>query len=198
MKQSCGTDIDRSAIIFIKAQCLDYDPIRMTRPPDSNIVFQKYIVLKSTLIDLGTEKCNKDPKVGTFAEAVIYSLTHDLETLMHSGHYHYPCVCHIWKQSVQCVFSYRVHSIYMAVGGGRFRHETIPDSKVHAAYMGPTWGRQDPGGPHAGPMILAICDYFRRSLTYYVYNNKADSRFAPSQCQTALLCNDVSHWLGKA
>ena len=32
----------------------------------------------------------------------------------------------------------------------------IPDSKVHGTYMGPTWGRQDPGGPHVGPMILAI------------------------------------------
>ena len=31
-----------------------------------------------------------------------------------------------------------------------------PDSKVHGAYMGPTWGRQDPGGPHVGPMIIAI------------------------------------------
>ena len=26
--------------------------------------------------------------------------------------------------------------------------------------------------------------------------NRADSRFAPSQWETALLCNDVSHWLG--
>ena len=34
----------------------------------------------------------------------------------------------------------------------------IPDSKVHGAYMGPTWGRQDPGGPHVGPIILAIWD----------------------------------------
>ena len=25
---------------------------------------------------------------------------------------------------------------------------------------------------------------------------RADSRFAPSQCETTLLCNDVSHWLG--
>ena len=25
---------------------------------------------------------------------------------------------------------------------------------------------------------------------------KADYRFAPSQCETALLCNDVAHWLG--
>ena len=31
-----------------------------------------------------------------------------------------------------------------------------PDSKVHGAYMGPTWGRQGPGGPHVGPMNLAI------------------------------------------
>ena len=31
-----------------------------------------------------------------------------------------------------------------------------PDSKVHEAYIGPHWGRQDPGGPHVGPMNLAI------------------------------------------
>ena len=31
-----------------------------------------------------------------------------------------------------------------------------PDSKVHGAKMGPIWGRQDPGGPHVGPMNLAI------------------------------------------
>ena len=31
-----------------------------------------------------------------------------------------------------------------------------PDSKVHGAHMGPLWGRQDPGGPHIGPMNLAI------------------------------------------
>ena len=31
-----------------------------------------------------------------------------------------------------------------------------PDSKVHWANMGPTWGRQDPGGPHVGHVNLAI------------------------------------------
>ena len=35
----------------------------------------------------------------------------------------------------------------------------IPDSKVHGANMGPIWGRQDPGGPHVGPMKFAIWDY---------------------------------------
>ena len=36
------------------------------------------------------------------------------------------------------------------------QHALHPDSKVHGAYRGPTWGRQDPGGPHVGPMNLAI------------------------------------------
>ena len=32
----------------------------------------------------------------------------------------------------------------------------FPDSKVYGANMGPTWGRQGPGGPHVGPMNFAI------------------------------------------
>ena len=31
-----------------------------------------------------------------------------------------------------------------------------PDRKVHGANMEPTWGRQDPGGSHIGPMNFAI------------------------------------------
>ena len=27
-----------------------------------------------------------------------------------------------------------------------------PDNKVHGANMVPIWGRQDPGGPHVGPI----------------------------------------------
>ena len=36
---------------------------------------------------------------------------------------------------------------------------SVPDSKVHGANMGTIWGRQDPGGPHVGPMNLAIRCY---------------------------------------
>ena len=36
----------------------------------------------------------------------------------------------------------------------------IADSKVHEANMGPIWGRQNPSGPHAGPMNFAIWDIF--------------------------------------
>ena len=34
----------------------------------------------------------------------------------------------------------------------------LPDSKFHGANMRPIWGRQDPGGPHVGPMNFASWD----------------------------------------
>ena len=34
-----------------------------------------------------------------------------------------------------------------------------PDSKIHAANMGPTWVLSSPGEPHVGPMNLAIWVY---------------------------------------
>ena len=41
-------------------------------------------------------------------------------------------------------------------------------------------------------LILGLCPANERRR----YNNRADSMFAPSQWETVLLCNDVSHWLG--
>ena len=37
----------------------------------------------------------------------------------------------------------------------------IPDNKVHGANMGPTWGREDLGGPHVGHVKLAIWDGYQ-------------------------------------
>ena len=37
-------------------------------------------------------------------------------------------------------------------------------NKVYGANMGPTWGRQDPGGPHVGHMNFAIWVYLSRNL----------------------------------
>ena len=39
-------------------------------------------------------------------------------------------------------------------------HERVSDNKIYEAYMGPTWGRQDPGGSHAGPTNLAVKQFF--------------------------------------
>ena len=36
--------------------------------------------------------------------------------------------------------------------------KNIPDTKINEAKMGPIWGRQDPDGPHVGPMNFAIWD----------------------------------------
>ena len=41
-------------------------------------------------------------------------------------------------------------------GNANLTRYKCPDSKVHGANMGPIWGRQDPGGPHVGPMNFAI------------------------------------------
>ena len=37
------------------------------------------------------------------------------------------------------------------------RKVLLPDNMVHGANMGPIWGRQDPAGPHVGPMNFSIC-----------------------------------------
>ena len=40
-----------------------------------------------------------------------------------------------------------------------YHQTTIPENKVNGANMGLIWGRQEPGGPHVGPMKLAIRDF---------------------------------------
>ena len=45
-----------------------------------------------------------------------------------------------------------------------------PDSKVHGANMEPIWGRQDPGGPHVGPVKFAIWVHLcPNDNSWYVY-----------------------------
>ena len=41
-------------------------------------------------------------------------------------------------------------------GGNSYPMLNNTDSKILGANMGSTWGRQDPGGPHVGPMNLTI------------------------------------------
>ena len=55
-----------------------------------------------------------------------------------------------------------IRTVYATFCGFVFPSATIhiyviyPDSKVHGANVGAIWGRQDPGGPHAGPMNFVI------------------------------------------
>ena len=51
----------------------------------------------------------------------------------------------------------------------------IPDSKIHGANMGPIWGWQDPGGPHAGPMNFAIWDCLKFVFFKHFHSNTLTS-----------------------
>ena len=60
----------------------------------------------------------------------------------------------------------------------------FPDSKVHGANTGPTWGRQGPGGPHVGRMNIAFLFHAVRSFATM-----------PPKCLVSLvnLTNDCSY-----
>ena len=47
-----------------------------------------------------------------------------------------------------------------------------PESKVHGANMGSIWGRQDPGGPHVGPMNFAIWVDFPSYIQARTYRHR--------------------------
>ena len=50
------------------------------------------------------------------------------------------------------------------IGPGPVKEGCNPDSKFQGANIGPIWGRQDPGGPHVGPMNFATWEYISTDL----------------------------------
>ena len=63
----------------------------------------------------------------------------------------------------QCIWGFYIHGLIQILITATCRvwqslKQTTPSSKVRWANMGPIWGRQDPGGPHVGPMNFAIWD----------------------------------------
>ena len=87
-----------------------------------------------------------------------------------SCHEMYVCICH------------------SAVGG-------FLDSKVNGANMGPTWGRQDPGGPHVGPMNFAIWV----SMSYdpgNIWNILASSLWCSHEMHVFICYDIVDVWIG--
>ena len=68
----------------------------------------------------------------------------------------------------------------------------IPDSKVHGANMGPIWGRQDPGGPHVGPMNFAIWDD-----NLYTISHRSQHLRYHDWCKLVTWCNFYSHNISK-
>ena len=46
-----------------------------------------------------------------------------------------------------------------------------------------------------GMAVITVVSHEHRGISTLLFS-RVDSRFAPSQWETALLCNTVSHWLG--
>ena len=85
---------------------------------------------------------------------------------------------------------------------------TYPDNKVNGANVGPTWGRQDPGGPHVDPMNFAIwvgCIIFIVSILVPLYRaSHANKLFLHAdlglfsnygRARTKPIIEYVAHWL---
>ena len=64
---------------------------------------------------------------------------------------------------------------------------------VSASYFGPCKHRNC-NMAVINSVGLKTCTF--SEVSHQIHSSRADSRFAPSQWETALLCNDVSHWLG--
>ena len=80
-------------------------------------------------------------------------------------------LCWVIVQQVQYSYIVAINLLIILV-------YTIPDSKFRVAHMGPTWVLSAPGGPHVGPMNLAIRDtsmsgHWQWALTRFIlYKDK--------------------------
>ena len=72
-------------------------------------------------------------------------------------------------------------------------HETETDSKVHGANMGPIWGQQDPGGPHAGPMNFDI--WVSMSSLKFDKISKFVPQYFTISHHTELCFNGIQHYM---
>ena len=69
-----------------------------------------------------------------------------------------------------------------------------PDRKVHGANMGPIWGRQDPDGPHVGPMNFAIRIILSLPLLWYI-KSASPNEIIPSGIAFYALLVHIGHFL---
>ena len=78
---------------------------------------------------------------GVFSLLITYFIIS--KSIMNGGHLKWICLWRLRVCELRCIWL--EETAFDAI---------YPDSKVHGANMGPTWGRQDPGGPHVGPIEL--------------------------------------------
>ena len=70
-----------------------------------------------------------------------------------------------------------------------------PESKVHGANRGAIWGRQDPGGPHVGPMNFAICEHIEAAWPIYMRQWTRPSLVQIMACRLSATNHYLNHCL---
>ena len=70
---------------------------------------------------------------------------------------------------VVALFEFETHR-YLLFHLSKTKTFGFPDSKVHGAIIGPTWVLSSPGGPHVGPMNLAIWFNTLKPVGTYMVN----------------------------
>ena len=94
-----------------------------------------------------------------------------------------PCEIRLFLSSAGWIST--THNIFMS----------IPDSKVHGANMGPIWGRQDPDGPHAGPMNFVIWVdnvWYKYIFSFHQNNSTCTAIQIPKQVKH-IWCTQLSY-----
>ena len=106
------------------------------------------------------------------------------------------CVISLWRNATNCTYNFMFPL--------KIRHvKNFNQSCLTAAF---TFQRVCCPMNNVG--VPTVVSTWARNTTYYwvpgrafintpYAGHRADSRFAPSQWETTLLCNDVSHWLGE-
>ena len=104
-------------------------------------------------------------KVSSVKWPQCFDISHHMNLLISSPTIIVPIICYILNFNAYC---YGIQSLSLVdwllpctTFRAFVRDNHAPDSKVHVANMGPTWVLTAPGGPHVGPMNLAIRGRFR-------------------------------------
>ena len=80
---------------------------------------------------------------------------------------------HLSDQQFDCLLRGHLYQRFY----GRWS-QTVPDSKVYGAKMGPIWGQQDPRGPHVCHMNLAIWNRLYMHVSLYISQRCSEGCFS--------------------
>ena len=103
----------------------------------------------------------------------------------------------IWPRKQVVSIHREPHSAdFTRVGFEALDHAVASDIPKHHGGVFMSRGEQPARWVHTNSCKCTAWKYRHQEADEYTCKVRADSKFAPSQSEMALHCNDVSHWLG--